>query len=343
MFEREAREFQSYLFESRHHEKITAITRLYHKKSNTDTKIKQQHSNTGTNVHNKDAVKRSLSWLRLWMERIPKEQIDIAKKRESLSSQDTKPSKQDSLGKQDSGETLLTKAKRRVSKTSNFWGRLLGRSESISIYSVLPENLDYKYMFAGLRRLLLDEHHANLEEALSFIYMQLPRFIRKENRELALKRLVLEKKVFRHLFLYVVFERVVFECEAREYLLSLFTYSEDSLVSLDISHPCHSIVPHTRTTNTTEHRYWHPLIRGLYHHILAYRVFFEEGRNKLKLRSDTYFLGNPNDSSSYQQVGKHSPKFKEKKKPKWVRSVHLTKSFHKNIKLTLIEHTGTEK
>ena len=149
------------------------------------------------------------------MERIPKEQIDITKKRESLSSQDTKPSKQDSLGKQDSGETLLTKAKRRVSKTSNFWGRLLGRSESISIYSVLPENLDYKYMFAGLRRLLLDEHHANLEEALSFIYMQLPRFIRKENRELALKRLVLEKKVFRHLFLYVVFER-----EAREYLCS---------------------------------------------------------------------------------------------------------------------------
>ena len=89
------------------------------------------------------------------------------------------------------------------------------------------------------------------------------------------------------------------------------------------SHHCHSIVSHTRTLN----RYWHPLIRGLYHYILAYRVFFEEGRNKLKLRSDTYFLGNPNDSSSYQQVGKHSPKFKEKKKPKWVRRSNLEMGF----------------
>ena len=128
----------------------------------------------------------------------------------------------------------------------------------------------------------------------------------------------------------------MFKREAREYPCSY------SLTQR--THSCHliSLTLVTQTTNTTEHRYWHPLIRGLYHHILAYRVFFEEGRNKLKLRSDTYFLGNPNDSSSYQQVGKHSPKFKEKKKPKWVRSINLT-IILQEYQNSLIEHAGTEK
>jgi hypothetical protein len=123
-------------------------------------------------------------------------------------------------------------------------------------------------MFTGLRRLLLDAHHLTLEMTLDFIYEQLPRFTRKKNRVLALTRLLLDKRVFRHLFFY-----------------------------------------------------WNSQIRGLFHHILAYRVFFEQGRNTLKLRSDTYFLGNQNDSSSYQQHGKRSPK--SGKKPKWIRRMNI--------------------
>ena len=38
-------------------------------------------------------------------------------------------------------------------------------------------------------------------------------------------------------------------------------------------------------------------------------------------------MGNPNDSSSYQQVGKQSPKFNSKKQPKWIRSLNVEMGF----------------
>jgi hypothetical protein len=92
-----------------------------------------------TNAHNRASVRRCLKWLGTWMDRMPKEEIDIAKSVGSSSSSIGSPPKTSerknstiSTKVSNDSETLLKRAKRRVSETSSFWGRLLGRSDSIS-------------------------------------------------------------------------------------------------------------------------------------------------------------------------------------------------------------------